>query len=503
MPKREKGHYLFTKGLINKEGWIKKEFMTLKPQVFITGATGYIGGRLRRQLEDQGFPVRCLVRSKSSIPLNYPKSTQYIINDRRNPLIKALAGVEIAYFLIQSTESTGEIDRELAEQFAKAASIAKVKKIIYLGGLGNNYEMDLSPHLKSRQVVGHLLRAHSSGVQLIEFRVSIVIGSGSLSYDMIRSLVEKFPILFIPKWASNEAQPIAIQDLVTYLIRAIDCPLEGNPIFEIGGRDRLSYKDLMLEYARQKGLKRWVLPLPFTAPWLSSFWLAFATPLYMRVGRRLVESAISSTVVHDPLAAHIFEMKPIGYKEAIEQAIHNHDIPKTRWSDAFSVGVGIRDWSKVHFGGRLSSINQAIVPCSIEQAFAPIRKIGGKNGYYFANWIWKLRGMIDVAFGGVGFRRGRRDPEHLNSGDVIDFWRVINYQPNKQLKLLAEMITPGRSVLEYTVAPHKDGVEVTQKVTFDPIGVVGIIYWNVLYLPHCYLFKKSFKKMIKKMKEPA
>lgn len=477
--------------------------MTLKPQVFITGATGYVGGRLRQRLEEQGYPVRCLVRSKSSIPLNHPKSTQYVVSDTRNPksLAKSLTNVEVAYFLVQTTGKSGEHDRDLAEQFAKAAAVAKVKKIIYLGGLGNNYEMDLSPHLKNRQEVGHILRANSSEVQLIEFRVSIVIGSGSLSYEVIRSLVDRLPILFIPKWASNEAQPIAIQDLITYLVKAIDCPLEGNPIFEIGGRDRLSYKDLMLEYARQKGLKRWVIPIPFTAPALSSFWLTLATPLYMRIGRRLVESAISSTVVHDPLAAHIFEMKPIGYQEAIEQAIKQHEIPETRWSDACSVGVGMRDWSKVNFGGRLSCINQAVVPVTLEQAFAPIRKIGGKNGYYFANWIWKLRGLLDLIVGGVGFRRGRRDPENLNSGDVIDFWRVLKYEPNKRLKLLAEMITPGRSVLEFTVVPHKDGVEVTQKATFDPIGIFGIIYWYFLYLPHCYMFKRSFKKMVKKMGE--
>lgn len=475
--------------------------MTLKPQVFITGATGYVGGRLRQQLEEQGYPVRCLVRSKSSIPHNYPKSTHYVVHDKRNPLVKSLAGVEVAYFLIQTSENSGDSDRDLAEQFAKAAAVAKVKKIIYLGGLGNNYEMDLSPHLKSRQEVGHILRANSSEVQLIEFRVSVVIGPGSLSYEMIRSLVERYPVLFIPKWASNEAQPIDIQDLVAYLVKAIDCPLEGNPIFEIGGKDRVSYKDLMLEYANQKGLKRWTVPLPFTAPRFSSFWLTLATPLYMRTGRRLVESAINSTVVHDPLAAHIFEMKPIGHKEAIARAIDHHEIPETRWSDALSVGVGIRDWSKVHFGSRFSCIYQSVLPLTPEQAFTPIRKIGGKNGYYFANWIWKLRGLADLMVGGVGFRRGRRDPEHLDSGEVIDFWRVLNYEPNKQLKLLAEMKTPGRSVLEFTVVPHQDGVEVTQKAIFDPIGVFGIIYWYILYLPHCFVFKRMFKKMVKKMGE--
>ncbi len=405
--------------------------MTLKPQVFITGATGYVGGRLRQRLEEQGYPIRCLVRSKSAIPLDHPQSTQYVVSDTRNPrsLAKSLTNVEVAYFLVQSTGKSGELDRHFAEQFAIAAATAKVKKIIYLGGLGNNYEMDLSPHLKSRQEVGHILRANSSEVQLIEFRVSIIIGSGSLSYEVIRSLVDGSPVLFIPKWASNEAQPIAIQDLVTYLVKAMDCPLEGDPIFEIGGRERLSYKDLMLEYARQKGLKRWTIPIPFTAPLFSSFWLTLVTPLYMRVSRRLVESAINSTVVHDPLAAHIFEMKPIGYKEAIELAIHNHEIPDTRWSDAHSVSGGVRDWSKVHFGSRMSCINQAVVPLTLEQAFAPIRKIGGKNGYYFANWIWKLRGLLDLLVGGVGFRRGRRDPENLNSGEVIDFWRVSIMNP--------------------------------------------------------------------------
>lgn len=477
----------------------------IKPQILIAGATGYVGGRLRHSLESKDFPVRCLVRSKSSIPLEHPLSTEYVVGDisDRKALLKAFVDVDIAYYFVHSFGKTGdyiEIDRAHAAGFAEAAAKSNVKKIIYLGALGNSYQEDLSTHLRSRQEVGHVLRANAGDVQVIEFRSSIVIGSGSISFELIRSSVETLPLMMLPKWVNTEAQPIAVHDLLEYLMKAKDCSIEGNPIFEIGGHDRISYSGLMKEYAKQRKLRRLMIPLPFACPFLSSLWLALITPLYVTVGKKLVESAKCPTVVHDPLAMHVFNMKPIGFKEAISQAVEKA-IPETRWNDSASSGVGKSDWSNVHFGGRFSDIKKTIVPCSHEIAFQPIQKIGGGEGYYGAHWLWKLRGYLDLLVGGMGLRRGRRDPDLLRPGDVIDFWRVIDYEPGHFLKLLAEMKAPGRATLEFRVTPHDHGSIIEQKVVFDPIGIGGILYWYFLYPFHSYIFRRMLKGIVKRIGE--
>ena len=335
---------------------------SIKPQVLITGTTGYVGGRLRLHLENQEFSIRCLVRCKSHIPIEHPLSTEYVVGDisDRKALLKALIGVEVAYYFVHSLGETNdyiEIDRIHAAGFAEAAAKANVKKIIYLGWLGSSYQEDLSPYLRSRHQVGHILRAHAGNVQIIEFRSSIVIGSGSLSFELIRSLVEKLPLMFIPTWVNTEAQPIAIKDLLEYLARGIDCKLEGNQIFEIGGHDRVSYAGLMKEYAKQRNLKRWMIPIPLFSPLLSTLWLALITPLYARIVKKLVESAKCPIVVHDPLAMHVFNMKPLGFKEAISQALTTL-VPETRWNDSDSRGLKRNDWSKMHFGGHFSEIKE-------------------------------------------------------------------------------------------------------------------------------------------------
>jgi hypothetical protein len=257
----------------------------------------------------------------------------------------------------------------------------------------------------------------------------------------------------------------------------------------------------MKEYAHQKGLKRWMVPIPLLTPYLSSFWLGLVTPLYARVGRKLIESAICSTVVHDPLAANVFQMKPISYKEAIARAVKNENnaAPETRWNGALSATIRPRDFSQAIFGGRLLNVKQAVTHFSPEEAFIPIRKIGGQTGYYALNWLWRWRGAIDYLCGGVGFRRGRRDPENIRPGDVIDFWRVISYVPGSSLKLQAEMKTPGRAILELTVNPHEHGSQIIQKAIFDPIGIMGILYWYLLYPIHYIIFKRMIRGIIKNM----
>lgn len=479
-----------------------------KPVVMLTGATGYVGGRLRERLERLGFPLHCLVRSPSNIPLSYPPSTHYFVGDvsDKKIVLKALEGVDVAFYLIHSMSSPddfSETDRQLASIFAKAAARSNVKRIIYLGGLGSNYEEELSPHLKSRHEVGQILRANSDETQVIEFRASIVIGSGSLSFEMIRALVERLPVMITPSWVSTPAQPIGIEDLLHYLIDAIQIDFGGDPIFEIGGKDKVSYGSLMQEYARQRGLKRWMIPVPVLTPRLSSLWLGLVTPLYARVGRKLVESALCPTTVHDPLATHLFKFQPMGIKEAIHQALQNENnpAPPTRWNDPVSASISNRDWGSARFGKRLIDCKEAEVNASPEEAFKPIERIGGKTGYYYANWLWTLRGSLDLLFGGVGTRRGRRDPQQVRAGDVIDFWRVETCNPPHYLKLTAEMKVPGRASLEFRVDPLPHGSKITQTALFDPIGITGILYWYLLYPIHHFVFTGMLRGLIKQIKE--
>lgn len=466
-----------------------------KPLILLTGASGYVGGRLLPLLEQQGYPVRLLVRH----PLSLSSASQVIVGDASDAeaLKQALRGVDVAFYFIHSMGSTTDFteeDRHIAAQFAKIASQEKVRRIIYLGGLGSPQDQ-LSSHLRSRQEVGEVLRANADGVQVIEFRASIVIGSGSLSYELVRSLTDKLPIMITPTWVWTKAQPIAIHDLLSYLIYAIGIDVPGDPIFEIGGRDQVSYGDLMLEYAKQKGLKRWMIPVPVITPKLSGLWLGLVTPVYARIGRKLVDSLRNETVVHDPLALKVFPVKPVSYKEAISQALQNEgkSVPESRWNDSIASAVISQTTSPSNSMEQLKDKRTIVVPASPEAVFKTIEEIGGDRGYYFGNWLWQIRGGLDLLVGGVGFRRGRRDPSHLRQGEVVDFWRVEEKVPNKLLRLKAEMRLPGRAWLEFKVEPCAEGAIVTQTALFDPSGLFGFLYWYCLFPLHHLVFNGMLK----------
>lgn len=408
----------------------------------------------------------------------------------RPSLDPALAGVDAAYYLVHSMGSKAgfeEEDRRGARHFAEAAVRAGVRRIIYLGGLGESSSR-LSTHLRSRHEVGEILR--SSGVTVVEFRASIVIGSGSLSFEMIRALVERLPIMICPRWVSVPAQPIGIEDLIDYLILALEIPLEGSRIFEIGGPDRVSYGDMMREYARRRGLRRIMIRVPVLTPRLSSLWLGLVTPLYARVGRKLIDSIRNPTVVQDLSARQWFSVRPRGMREAMERALRNEDreFAETRWSDALASAGSRPPWGGVRFGNRLVDSRSVHVPQPAAAAFAPIRRIGGRTGWYFANGLWRLRGFLDLLIGGVGLRRGRRDPEHLHVGDTVDFWRVEAIEENRRLLLAAEMRLPGHAWLEFDVASEGGGSVIRQTAIFDPVGLLGIAYWYLLYPLHRVVF---------------
>lgn len=468
-----------------------------KKTILLTGATGYIGGRLLKVLEKENDTIRCFVRDPRRLERRADPRTQIVKGDvfNKESLIKAMRGVDVAFYLIHSMTSSAdysEQDRIAACNFAEAASECQVKRIIYLGGLGES-QQNLSTHLKSRQEVGNDLRENAKGVQVIEFRASVIIGSGSASFEMIRALCERLPIMIAPKWVWTLAQPISITDVLTYLKKAMDLPLEGNPIFEIGGKDQLSYGEIMLKYMQQRQLKRLIIPVPVLTPYLSSLWLSLITPLYAPVGRVIIESVRFPTVVKDPSAQAIFQVEPLGISEAIKEALADEDRALTHWSDSLSASGRQPDWSYTSVGQRIIDSRTIEVKVPPIDAFIPIRRLGGTTGWYYGNALWHLRGLIDLLVGGVGLRRGRRDPDALHVGDVLDFWRVEAIEPNHRLLLKAEMKLPGRAWLEFTVTPSSHGSIIMQTAIFDPVGLSGLLYWYLLYPIHRLIFAGMLK----------
>ncbi len=466
--------------------------------ILLTGATGYIGGRLLRVLEDRKVRLRCLARRPEFLRRRVSKSTEVVKGDVSDPesLQGALAGVDTAYYLVHSMGSGRDFakeDRSAAENFARAARDAGVRRIIYLGGLGSG--PDLSPHLASRQEVGRILR--ESGVPTIEFRASIIIGSGSLSFEMIRSLVDRLPVMITPRWVRIPAQPIAIEDVIAYLVEALDVDVEGSAIVEIGGGDRVTYEGIMLEYARQRGLKRLIIRVPVLTPRLSSLWLGLVTPLYARIGRALIDSIPHETVVTDDLAIRLFHIRPRGIREAIERALGNEDqeMAATRWSDALSSRGAQPAWGGTRLGSRLVDSRSVRIACPPSLAFRPISRIGGETGWYYANWLWRIRGFLDLLVGGVGLRRGRRDPTSLLPGDTVDFWRVEAYEPDRLLRLFAEMKLPGRAWLQWEVEEDGNASVVRQNSIFDPVGLLGLLYWYGLYPIHALVFAGMLRRI--------
>jgi uncharacterized protein YbjT (DUF2867 family) len=474
--------------------------------ILVTGATGYVGGRLVAAFERQDVAVRCLARHPEHLRPRIGATTAIVKGDilDRASLDAALAGIDVAYYLVHSMGSVDTFeadDRRGAENFGAAARAAGVRRIVYLGGLGED-QPDLSAHLRSRHEVGEILRA--SGVPVVELRASIVIGSGSLSFEMVRALVERLPIMVTPRWVAVRAQPIAINDLLRYLVAARDVAIEGNRVFEIGGADRMSYGDLMTEYAGQRGLRRLMIAVPVLTPRLSSLWLGLVTPLYARVGRKLVDSMRHETIVHDDSAARLFGIRPTPVREAIAAALRNEDaeFAATHWSDALSAGGPVKTWDSVRFGSRLVDSRAARVHVPPEAAFAPVRRIGGQAGWYFADWLWDLRGFLDLLVGGVGHRRARRDPNELRVGDRLDWWRVEAYEPNHRLRLHAEMKLPGRAWLEFEVTPDADGSIIRQTALFDPVGLAGLAYWWLVYPLHQLVFRGMLRAIAREAEHP-
>jgi uncharacterized protein YbjT (DUF2867 family) len=469
--------------------------VTDERRILLTGASGYVGGRLLRRLESSGRPLRCLTRRPDLLRERVQPATEVVEGDvlDRGSLGAAFDGVHAACYLVHSMGGAGdfeELDRRAASNFAAAASDAGVAQILYLGGLGD--EGDLSPHLASRHEVGRLLRG--GGVPTVELRASIVIGSGSASFETVRALVEHLPFIVAPRWVETLAQPIAIEDVVEYLLAVLELERPDDTTYEIGGADQVTYADVMREYARQRGLRRRVVRMPLITPRASAVLLGLLTPVYGRIAATMVESLRNETIVTTPAAQRAFTVRARGLSEAIERALVNEDeeFAATRWSDTLPQERPLA-WGGLTFGRRLVASRAVHVAEPVDRAFAPIQRIGGDTGWYAANWFWRARGILDTLRGGVGLRRGRRDPYDLRGGDTIDFWRVERVEADHLLLLAAEMKIPGRLWLQFEVDPSAEDSVIRQTTVFDPAGYVGLAYWYLLYPIHHRVFSRMLR----------
>ena len=472
--------------------------------VLLTGATGYVGGRLLRRLERQGLLIRVVCRNPEILRGRVAPGTEIVPGDLLQPasLGPAFLGVETAFYLVHAMRDGAKFEsreREAASNFARAAHAAGVRRIIYLGGLARGAA--LSPHMRSRSVTGKILR--SSGIPVIEFQASIVIGSGSASFELIRALVERLPVMLTPRWVHTAAQPIAIEDVIEYLAEAIDIRTEHGMVVEIGGATVTSYLGIMREYAHQRKLHRWFLAVPFLSPGLSSRWLTLITPIYASIGRCLIESVRTPSVVRNAEASRIFRVRPAGLRRAIERALANEDLrsAETRWSDSGGpvAWAGARDPGP----GVLSNEQVIRAPLPPHAAFVPIRRIGGRTGWYFGNSLWRIRGLLDLMRGGVGMRRGRPDPDTPLPGSTLDFWRVQIYEPDRRMRLMAEMKTPGRAWLEFRAEPAGASTLIRQTAYFEPRGLAGLLYWYLLWPIHEVMFRGMLRRIAKAALNPA
>jgi uncharacterized protein YbjT (DUF2867 family)/uncharacterized protein YndB with AHSA1/START domain len=464
--------------------------------ILVTGATGYIGGRLVPRLLKDAHRVRCLVRDPSRLEGRpWHNAVEIVAGDVLQPasLRQALDGVSIAYYLIHSMGAGAhfeERDLVAARNFSAAAKAAGVERIIYLGGLAEPSPA-LSDHLRSRQQTGEALR--EGGVPVTEFRAGVIVGSSSLSFEMIRYLTERVPVMICPRWVYTRAQPIGIRDVLDYLVESISVPASSGRIVEIGGADVITYGDMMTTYADVRGLKRWLVPVPFLTPRLSSLWVNLVTPIPAAMARPLIEGLRNENVVTDSAARELFpDIVPAGYRESVKRALDQLKASnvESAWSDALSTSQ--RDVAPVTLAteeGILIEHRQRIVAASAPQVFRAFTSVGGARGWLYMNGAWKLRGFADRLIGGVGLRRGRRDPDRLRVGDALDFWRVEAVEQDKRLRLRAEMKVPGMAWLQFQATPRADGRTLLEQTAFfAPKGLAGILYWYALYPIHRIIF---------------
>jgi uncharacterized protein YbjT (DUF2867 family) len=473
-------------------------------KILIAGASGYVGGRLAPLLGAAGHELVLLGRDTRPLVDRFPAAT-VVQGDllEAMTLPAALAGVELAYYLAHSmgpaggsTDGFAERDIRAARNFASAAAAAGVSRIVYLGGLGRDDDPTLSHHLASRHDTGVELARH--GVPVTEFRAAIVIGSGSASFEILRHLTERLPVMITPRWVGTRCQPIAIHDVLDYLIAAAAHP-EITGIVEIGGPDALAYGEVMLAYARLRGLRRLMIPVPVLTPRLSSYWVNIVSPVPAAIARPLIEGLRNEVVVREPGPAARFGLTPLSLDEALRRAIDRTDrhAVESTWFDAYAATDRDSLPASSSREGMITDRRTFVVAASPERVFAEVERVGGATGWPYANGLWRIRGVADRFVGGVGMRLGRRDPDHVRVGDAVDFWRVEAVRQPEVLRLRAEMKLPGRAWLQYELVPSVDGrrTKLIQTAFFEPRGLAGLAYWYGLSPVHPTIFKGMVREL--------
>jgi uncharacterized protein YbjT (DUF2867 family) len=470
--------------------------------VLVTGATGYIGGRLVPRLLDAGYRVRCLVRDPVRLEgRNWQARVEIVTGDALVPesLDAALKGVRAAYYLIHGLKGgrvNAERDLRAAHNFTTAAENQGVERLVYLGELVDP-TAHLSAYLRARHETGYILR--QSKIPVTEFRAGMIVGAGSALFEMIRYLAEREPVLICPAWFFSEAQPIAIRNVLDYLITALMVPESAGKLVEIGGSTRLTYADMLLAYAEERGLKRKLIRTPVNAPRLSAYWVHMVTPIHWRVVLPLIEGLHARLVVHDDEAKKLFpRIQPMDFRTALHLALGRvlSDRVETSWSDALVNTAGdLKPYLFRVESGLMLERRTMLLNLPPDMVYRAYTGIGGTRGWLYMDWAWALRGWFDKLIGGVGIRRGRRNPDDIRAGESLDFWRVEAVEKDRLLRLRAEMKVPGKAWLQFESTPQDGKTLLTETAYYEPRGFWGFVYWYAMWPFHAFLFDGLIRRL--------